>query len=431
MTRWSARLALAALAPLSVLAAAEFAARARPDSAPTDSELALLWVAGTRPAFDCDPSGNCRTNPELVRLSNPDERFRAAPAPGTFRVVCVGDSTTAGWPYQPRGGYPERLAQVLRAALAPRRVEVLNLGVHAWDGARLETVFGQALAFHPDAVLVRVGYDDYPHFLLRHPRGGAVGRIAQSARLFLLSRSAAFRLLSRGLGPAPRQGIVASPLIRLTADEEDLLVADHRRRLERLARRAASARAPLIVLGLPYWAGFAPRYPGLSALSRQKKETAGAAKALGLPFVALDDLPESEFLDLMHADDRGEARVARDAARALEAAGLPVGARWRWSRVPTDAAIARALRLDEADYRAHLEARLAAFFASHGLMARAQAHMEAALRAAPNPDLVPLELRSGGDAATREVYRAALERLRRSGRDFSPRQAEDRAFAGL
>ncbi len=432
MHRTAARLALVVLAPAAAAFAVELAARSWPGGAPTDTESALLWVAGTRPAFVCDAGGSCRTDPGLVRLSNPDKRFSTHASSGTFRVVCVGDSTTAGWPYQPRGGYPERLELLLRAALPGRRVEVLNLGIHAWDGARLETVFDQALGFAPDALVVRVGYDDYPHFLLRRPRGGAWGRAALKLRLELLAHSAAFRVLARGLGPAPRRGIVASAVAVLTNEENDALVAAHADRLRAFAARARAAGVPLVVLGLPSWDDFAPTFPGLPALARQRRATAETARALELPYSSLDDVPVGRFIDIVHVDADGERLVAVDAAHALQAAGLPApGVRWRWNRVPPPAAQERLLGLADGEYRTHIEDLLALFFLSHKLHARAARCMESALRAAPNADLVPEEILGLGDSTLAELYRQTFARLRRAGRIAEPLKPADRALAGL
>lgn len=432
MRRFAPRLALVVLGPVLAALAAEGLARLGPDAAPTSSERELLWVAGARPVFVCGADGACRTDPGLVSLDNVDLRFPSVPARGTFRVICVGDSATAGWPYHPYGGYPEWLGRILAAALPGRRVEVLNFGIHAWDGARLERVFDEALSFRPDAVLVRTGYDDYPHFRLRHPRGGSLGEALQSARLLLLARSAAFRRLSRGFGPAPRLGIVAAPAETLTAGEDGTIVAEHRARLRAFAAKAEAAGARLVVLDLPDWPGFAPGFPGLGALTRQRAAWAEEARALGLPFAALDGLSPERFVDLVHPDLEGYRLTALAAARALAAEGRPEpAARWRFDRVPAPAALERALGLDDPEYRAHLEMRLARFFLLHRQRERAARHAETALLAAPNPDLVPAEVRVEGGPDVESVYREAFARLHKAGRVAEPTQAENRALAGL
>ncbi|MDE2492258.1 MAG: SGNH/GDSL hydrolase family protein [Elusimicrobia bacterium] len=429
---WAGRAVAAVAIPAAALAALEGAARLAPASRPTDSERALLWVAGRRPAFPCAPDGACRTAPGLASLSVPDVRFRKRPAPGVFRAACVGDSTTAGWPYHPRGGYPQWLQAIMSAALPGRRVEVLDLGVHAWDGARLEDVFAEALALRPDAVLLRVGYDDYANYLLRRPRGGALARALLRARLFLLRRSAAFRLLARAFDPGPRRGLVGTAPVPLTPAETDRLVAEHRARLRRLAARAKEAGVALIVLGLPYRADEAPGYAGLTALARLRAATADEARALGLPYVSLDELQGSRrFVDLMHSDETGYRLTAVDAARALQADGLPRGARWRWDRVPPPKTLARALGLDDPAFRAHVDAELAGYDLQRGLPERAAERMRAALREAPNPDFVPDELREIDDPAAVALYRRVFAALRATGEVPDPTIPDDRDLAGL
>jgi len=305
---------LIASAVIFVLAAlaAERLARARPGAGPTSPESNVLWIAGYKPAFPCSADGLCRTDPELVRLANADRSFSFTASSGTFRLICVGDSTTAGWPYQPHGGYPEWLGEILRDALPGRRVEVLNLGVHAWDGARLESVFDQALSLRPGAVILRIGYDDYPHFHLRHPRGGAAGRAWRDIGLFLLAHSAAYRSLARAAAPVPRRGVDV-----LTPDEEERLLADHRDRLERLVRSARAAGTPLIVLGLPNWSRFARTFHGMPSLNALALTNAAQARALGAPFVPLTELSgRKHFIDHVHSNLEGYRLTALAIARA-------------------------------------------------------------------------------------------------------------------
>ena len=432
MRRAAARAVLVLLAPAAAAFLVEAAARLAPSSAPTDSESALLWVAGTRPTFACAADGACRADPGLVALSNPDERFAALPAPGVFRVACVGDSTTAGWPYQPRGGYPEWLGAMLHDALPGRRSEVINLGIHAWDGARLEPVFDAALSLRPDVVVLRLGYDDYQHFLLRRPRGGPVARAAQRTRLFLLAHSAAFRLLSRGFGPVTRRGIVDVAASPLTDAEEDALIEAHRLRLRALAARARAAGTRVILLGLPHWAGYAPRYPALRAYDRLEAATGEEARALDVPFVPLTEFKTRErFVDIVHFDLEGYRLAALDVARALAAAGLGApAARWRWDLIAPPAQMERRLGLDEPEYRAHLETSLARFALVHGDRASAARHMESALRIAPNSDLVPAE-EAQGIPEMKALYRETFQRLAKAGRAAPPLQAGNRAMAGL
>lgn len=407
-------LPLLSLAPLLVLTAVvECAARLVRGHALTDTERHLVWVAGRRAAFPCSAEGECRTDAELVRLDVPESRFAREPRPGVFRVACVGDSTTRGWPYHPRGGYPEWLGALLADALPGREVEVLDLGVHAWDGERLEAVFEEALALAPGALLWRAGYNDHYHAPLRRPPG-PVRAAAQRARLFLLERSAAFRLLSRGVAARPA-GIVMQEAPSLDAAAEDALVAAHRARLRRLASRAASAGVPLFVLGLPHRPDFAPEHPALRALRRLEEATVEEAAAAGARFVRLDLRPaHRRFVDLVHSDLEGYRLTARQAARALAAAGVPAPApAWRWERARPREAHARALGLDDAAFRARLGLRLAMTELDGGDARAARRHMAAAVAADPGGAIVGPELAHASVPGLSELYARARSRAGR------------------
>lgn len=47
-----------------------------------------------------------------------------------FRIICVGESTTFGWPVH-GNGYPEQLEQLLNKNSSHKRFQVFNLGVCA------------------------------------------------------------------------------------------------------------------------------------------------------------------------------------------------------------------------------------------------------------------------------------------------------------
>ncbi|MEQ1918631.1 MAG: GDSL-type esterase/lipase family protein [Elusimicrobiota bacterium] len=428
MRRHATLIAASLAVTLFAIFAVELLARTRPDAAVNTAESTFLWVAGATPAFPCGTDGRCGTDPDLAKLANVKRSFAFAPSSGTFRIVCIGDSTTAGWPYQPRGGYPEWLGEILRDVLPGGRVEVLNLGIHAWDGARLESVFTQALALRPEAVILRAGYNDYPNFLLRYPRGGALGRLRRDAVIFLLTHSAAYRRLTRGMVATNHRSFAV-----LAPGEEARLLDEHRARLTRLASSARSAGTVLIVLGLPSWSGFAPTYPGMRSLNDLAAANAGVARELGTHFVPLADLSRAGlFVDHVHSTSEGYRLTALAIARAMSSAGVPAPARaWRWDRLRPMSAQRRALGLEDPEYRMHLETALSIAYTGHGMREAAVEHMKAALLAATNPDAIPDELNHDSIGETAGVYREVFARLRREGRIVEPRGAANRKFTGL
>ena len=91
------------------------------------------------------------------RLLRPDARYPGPSlppaAPGTVRLVCVGDSLTHGnlsAPYVP----------TVAAHLAPRGVEVFNAGINADLAETLLARFDDVVAARPDFVAILVGTND-------------------------------------------------------------------------------------------------------------------------------------------------------------------------------------------------------------------------------------------------------------------------------
>lgn len=420
------RAAFALLLPLPFLGV-ELAARLHPASRPTSGEESLLRLLGRDPVLSCD-GGVCQIEPRLRPIGGPGASFPRTPPPGSLRVVCIGGSTTLGWPYQPRGGYPEWLGAILADALPGRRVEVINLGFQMWDGPRLEHVFEEALTLRPTVIAVRDGYNSFASMPLRRPAGGPLRRGAQRAWLRLFASSAAFRLARRAFGPAERVGMEPFGSEPLSAEKAAWLVDDHRLRLRRFAARAKSAGAALFVLGLPYSSAKGPK----PHLDRLHEASESESRALGLPFIPLSELGDDSFVDASHCDAEGYRLIALAVARALSDSGFPSpDARWRWRRVAPPASHRARLGLDDPAFGAIVRLRLASSKLILGDASGAARDVRRALRAAPSADLVPELIRSERRSSFEALYREAFLRLRAEGVAKEPSRPENRALLGL
>jgi lysophospholipase L1-like esterase len=189
--RSTSRLAPIAAAGLAALAAAALLG-------------AELWArrsdAGWRAASPLDPVwvsflGVKRVFPPPA---TPDE-------PGVKRILCVGGSTTAGYPF-PRAGYPEWLQLELTRCGAPG-LRVLNRGVGSYGTLREPIVLAQELeARRPSIVVLNSGQNDYQELMLY--RGipyllrGWPARLAASTAL----GTRLLRSLPRGEYHGPWQG---------------------------------------------------------------------------------------------------------------------------------------------------------------------------------------------------------------------------------
>ncbi len=87
--------------------------------------------------------------------------FVAEKPPSTLRIVALGGSTTAGFPYHGYYGFPARLEDRLAAALPGTAVEVVNAGMTATNSYTLQALAGPVVAQRPDAVVIYAGQNEY------------------------------------------------------------------------------------------------------------------------------------------------------------------------------------------------------------------------------------------------------------------------------
>jgi hypothetical protein len=98
----------------------------------------------------------------LTDLSGPEPRSFALPKPaGVCRIVVVGGSTVAGFPYASELAFPRHLQIVLQHQAPERQWEVLNAGITAINSFSEVDVVRQALACEPDLLIVHSGHNEF------------------------------------------------------------------------------------------------------------------------------------------------------------------------------------------------------------------------------------------------------------------------------
>lgn len=85
-------------------------------------------------------------------------------SPGSFRVICLGESTTFGT--NDSSNYPMFLEEILgKQSKTYKLNEVINAGVPGWVSDQLALRVQRQLAiFHPDAVILYVGWNDFQSY---------------------------------------------------------------------------------------------------------------------------------------------------------------------------------------------------------------------------------------------------------------------------
>lgn len=140
----------------------------------------LLALAGVKPASASrDPyAGFTPTVPHFVveRGAGGVERVSVAPAKrdvlnpitfearkpaGTYRIVCLGGSTTYGRPFFDMTSFPGWLRAFLPVADASRRWEVINAGAISYASYRVAGLMDELARFEPDLVVVYAGHNEF------------------------------------------------------------------------------------------------------------------------------------------------------------------------------------------------------------------------------------------------------------------------------
>lgn len=87
--------------------------------------------------------------------------FPVAKPPGTFRVFCLGGSTTAGYPYYFNGSFSTYLRDRLKTTFPQKEIEVINLGMTATNSFTVLDLARELPAYQPDLLVVYDGHNEF------------------------------------------------------------------------------------------------------------------------------------------------------------------------------------------------------------------------------------------------------------------------------
>jgi hypothetical protein len=204
--------------------------------------------------------------PEPGRIN--DHGFRGAdfatekPA-GTFRVVCMGGSSTFGYTDSDDGTYPFLLQGLFDARGGGRRVQVINGGIPHFNTNHLVAMLeSEALSWSPDVLTLYCAYNDAIYPLAENRMQSATRVLDEYSAAFACMR----KLLNAGFGDMIfHQWSAYLPQmdeVRLTRQIE-LHRAMTRANLERIAALAGEHGARLVVARQPMTLWYTRRERGL------------------------------------------------------------------------------------------------------------------------------------------------------------------------
>ena len=191
-----------------------------------------------------------------VRINNQGFRgadFALAKPAGTFRILCLGDSTTFGWSVADDETYPFQLEKLLRERYPGRPVQVLNLGVTGYTSLQGRELF-RSENFRPDLVVFAFGPNDRLPALMSDAEHLAAGTWQISPLAAALSRLQVFKLLRAGVVylERRRQGLSLDPKTFLPRLKRKVSQTEFAENAAAVGRGANALAAGFIVLNVDF-----------------------------------------------------------------------------------------------------------------------------------------------------------------------------------
>jgi len=156
-----------------------------------------------------------------------DEAFAFKKAPNTVRIFCLGESTTAGWPFQYNAPFPSQLHERLSLLYPGYEFEVINVGISAISSYSILDFTRELLRYDPDLFLIYMGHNEFYGAL-----GSASTQSLGSSRTLVtwylkLEKLRLFQLLRDGYGrlrSSARSGENAQTLMERMIGEKTILL---------------------------------------------------------------------------------------------------------------------------------------------------------------------------------------------------------------
>lgn len=121
--------------------------------------------------------------------------FARSKPPKTYRIFCVGGSTTYGRPYSDKTSFAGWLRELLPVADESRRWEIINAGGVSYASYRVARLMEELIEYEPDLFLIYCGHNEF----LERRTYASIIETPQSVRDFesILSRTRTYSLLKR------------------------------------------------------------------------------------------------------------------------------------------------------------------------------------------------------------------------------------------
>ncbi len=183
--------------------------------------------------------------------------------PGGLRVFVLGGSAAAGWPFHLGDtNMSALLERKLRKLYPDRSIEVINMGAGTYASHRVKLIMEEVLRYHPDAVFLYNGNNEFLENLVFRPRTppapwdrSAAARLTYRAFVTLTTPVPRFDVKNYELNDqlSNRLSFAFAQASRYRQDPRqfELLLEHYRFNIEAMVASAGEAKVPLFLVTCP------------------------------------------------------------------------------------------------------------------------------------------------------------------------------------
>ncbi|MDZ7289182.1 MAG: tetratricopeptide repeat protein [candidate division KSB1 bacterium] len=128
-----------------------------------DRSLVVEEIVGGRQVYALNANVTRRyfTQKDLQPAVYTEQTFAKEKSPKTYRIFCLGESTTYGFPYPPNINFPVFLKQRLQTLFPDRHFEVINVGMTAINSYAVADFVKELVHYQPDLFLLYMGHNEF------------------------------------------------------------------------------------------------------------------------------------------------------------------------------------------------------------------------------------------------------------------------------
>jgi tetratricopeptide (TPR) repeat protein len=127
-----------------------------------DLSLFKIEIVNGKSYYTLNPSVKNRYFSRVSFTPDPSpEDFPISKPPGTFRIFCLGGSTTVGYPYWYNGAFSSFLRDRLKVLFPDRSIEIVNVGMTATNSYTVLDLTKDLMKYEPDLFIVYGGHNEF------------------------------------------------------------------------------------------------------------------------------------------------------------------------------------------------------------------------------------------------------------------------------